>query len=54
MEQVAWRVMVFNATVKVSKWLAMIKTRNKILAAVNSSRPKGPIKTSPASAILEI
>jgi hypothetical protein len=53
-EQVACLVVVFMATVKVNKWLAMIKTRYIMLLQNNSSRPNRPMINWPASAALEM
>ena len=54
MEQVACLVIVFIATVNVNRWLAMMKMRYIMLVQNNSSRPKRPITTWPASAELEM
>lgn len=54
MEQVPWFVMVFMATVKVNRWLAMMKMKKMICAAPMNSRPHFPATTSPASAIVEM
>jgi hypothetical protein len=53
-EQVPWLVMVFIATVKVNRWLAMTKIRKMVCATPRISRPHFPARTSPASAIVEM
>lgn len=50
MEQVPWFVMVFMATVKVNKWLAMTKMRKMTKAAPMNSLPHFPAMISAASA----
>lgn len=51
-EQVPWLLTVFNMLEKVKILLPMMNIRKSNCAVPKTSRPIGPIKTSPASAML--